>query len=396
MLKDNIINNVHIITNKRKNPLDSFFQLHGKLEVWAYKNGRLIHYDNGENTVMLWAKHSTMHLLTGESFTSWGETGTPRPNQRYTDTDDGAAHTYTSPGVGVNKDGTLLSGQQYFAANSSVSPAYSEDWWWSISNANAELTEGDISDTDSEMKYPFFPTKMLFGTGFEFDAWSSVPTDYQTQYTADGYTSSHWANVSDTSNLYSNEYTTGALVQKKTMNDIYSGSLTTPVITDTDFAISGAIKNGDYTDGTGTQRGSVGSPGTKTYYEGSYEYLIKDWAGIGDPSFIYATRVLRNHATGAEVSLSADSNVENKITYTIVMPEQTTNGEFYPYNGYTLKEAGLCCDARLILGNSVPTTGTELEIYEKMPYGILFAKRYIAPIAKTHDVSITAQWTIYL
>ena len=135
------------------------------------QNGKINYYDAGENTVTVWAKHLTMHMLTGESFTTHGE-------QRLFDSDDADAHTSTGTGEGTNKDGTLLSGEQYFSNNSS--PDFSLDDRWSKSTVDAQVSKGDASGTDSEMKYPFFPTKMLFGTGFEFENWASIPSDYQT------------------------------------------------------------------------------------------------------------------------------------------------------------------------------------------------------------------------
>jgi hypothetical protein len=55
----------------------------------------------------------------------------------------------------------------------------------------------------------------------------------------------------------------------------------------------------------------------------------------------------------------------------------------------------------MLLGNTIPTgtdddDGDELENYDKMPYGAMFAKRYIAPVFKEHSTSLSIRWTIYL
>jgi len=55
----------------------------------------------------------------------------------------------------------------------------------------------------------------------------------------------------------------------------------------------------------------------------------------------------------------------------------------------------------MLLGNTVPTgsvddDAAELASYDKMPYGAMFAKRYIAPVFKSHDASLSIRWTIYL
>lgn len=438
MLKDNILESVNIITRKHQQKIDKLpFQLQGKLEIFGHKKGKLFYYDNGENTVTVWAKHATMHLLTGESFGSWDNLP---PKDAYCQRlfDSGTyglayAHKITgNPGEGTNVEGTMISGQQYYSTN--ISPDFNINARWTESSINAQTTDGDKSDSDDSLSLPFFPTKMLFGTGFEFTGWnsgsnpvSSYPA-YQSVYSGQGWDAASfdgpygaYDTLQNSRNVYSNVWNGTSLTQTRTMNDIYAAALSTPTINDTDFAITGAIKNGVYQIGDasntlgyipGTFANSQrwwpstdpDDPDWKTYWTGGNEFLKKQWAGVGDPCFIYSRRESRFHQTGSEVALSNDSYLENKVTFTAVMPEQTgaNAGIFYPYNGYLLKEAGLFCDARMLLGNSEPTGGvgdehtSEQENYLKMNHGILFAKRYIAPIQKSHDVSITARWTIYL
>lgn len=338
----------------------------GIVEAIGRKKGEIIYYDVGENLVTSWAKHAVMHILTGESFSSHG----------YQRSDEDADHTDS-----INNDGTLLSGQQYFTDN------YDPDYpaWWSSNEATQQ--ESDIGS----IKHPFFPTKMLFGTGKEFDSWDSLSESYKNYYSAwEGTFNSSIAEQTGDYN-YSNNYQGGSVVAMKTLNDLEYAPLTTPTIQEGDYAISGAVKNGLYEDSSDS--------GDFLQEIGGRYFLKYEYAGIGKPCFVYPNRVLRFFENGTEVMLTGDTNYENKITFTVVLPEQTgTNaGIFYPYNGYYIKEAGLFCDARLVLDNSVPTPGDdEYDPYTAMPGGILFAKRYIAPFYKSHDSSLTIRWTIYL
>lgn len=343
--------------------LDKIIKARGVLEIIAYKNGKVIYYDKGENVSTIFSKHSTMHLLTGEVFTDEGKTR--------------ADGTHTSGDT--NTDGTLVSAKQYFD-DDSIS------WWCGDSTGAAN------------MDYPYFPTKMLFGTGKEYASYADIGGD-TAYYTGLGWSNSSFnANISDVKNDYSGYYVGDTLVKRKSINDVHSNILTTPSITDQDYSVPGAIKHGLYESRTGDSANLDTSSGS--------EYLDKDHQGIGRPCMIYAKRTARYYASGSEVALSFDDHVENKITFTATMPEQTGDdaGKLYPYNGHILKVAGLFCDARFFLGSAHPgddagsedTPKNEFDNYSKMPYGLLFAKRYIAPIQKDHDVSITARWTIYL
>jgi hypothetical protein len=356
---------------RRKNRID----LYGELEVFGYENGKQIYYDFGENTITVWAKHSTMHLLTGEVF---GNVGTSRLTGVNDHVDSGDSYK--------NADGTMISGRQYFTA-----PTFpGTDGWWSRPPSGDSTTH----------LYPFFPVKMLFGTGFEWYEWDEIPTAYQTEYTNDGWNKTTFdTNIDEAGNNYSAYYDISgdSLYKTRTMNDIYSDALT-GTIGDTHFAVKGAIKDSLYNN-------SDGDSANIELVSGNY-YAKKAYSGIGHPSFIYARRETRFYQTGAEVALNWDSNVENKITYTTTIPEQTgvNAGIYYPYNGYLLKEAGLFCDARFILKNTAPSSDsesddsglTEFDNYSSMPYGMMFSKRYISPITKNHSVSITSRWTIYL
>lgn len=73
---------------------------------------------------------------------------------------------------------------------------------------------------------------------------------------------------------------------------------------------------------------------------------------------------------------------KNITVYQVTMPASAIN---YCYDGKSLNEAGLFCDASL--------TGTAGGLHE-MPNGMLLAKRYFSPIQKTNTISINFQWSI--
>jgi hypothetical protein len=379
MLADIIKNNFYYLVDSRKSS-DKMYPIRGELEITASRNGEIFYYDKGPNTVTTWGKHVMMHVLTGESFSMYGR------QRSKSSSDHQISATTSSPAF--NNDGTQVSNEQHF------SNVYFPGtmWWWSKGDSNIPSASSYI--------YPYFPTKMLFGTGFEYPSYTSMPTDFQTIYPSATWS---WVNNGNDFNDYSNNFGSlgDTIVHCRTMNDIYSTTLTTPIILDTDLGISGAIKNGLYESlqGDSALYGKIESIG------GNY-FSTKPYWGIGRPSFIYCKRETRFFQAGSEASLDFDVNVENKVTYSVTLPEQTgTNaGVIYPYNGFVLKVAGLFCDSRFFLRNTVPvSTATsddsglmEYKNYVRMPHGIMIAKRYIAPITKSHDVSITCRWTLYL
>jgi hypothetical protein len=371
-----------------------FVDFRGEVEVIGSKAGKVFHYDKGDNTVTIWGKHAMMHILTGESFSATGK------QRSLLGADHLTLNTWAGDS-GHNNDGTMISNYQYFSM-----PLFpSSLGWWS---------RGDTRlPSASTYLYPYFPTKMLFGTGFEYASYNTgvypMGSDFQAYYTntINASTFIYNGGPTITTNTYSNVFggsTGDSLINLRTVNDIYSTTLVTPVILDTDFGVPGAIKDGNYSCNVSL---TTGLPDvTKLQLiSGNYFPGYNYW-GIGQPAFIYARREARFYQSGTEVALDFDSNVENKITYTITMPEQTGSyaGMFYPYNGFVLKVAGLFTDAKFFLRNTVPGNDAasedsgiqEFKNYTKMPQGMLIAKRYIAPITKSHDVSITCRWSLYL
>jgi hypothetical protein len=411
MLKDILKKNINVITGKKKeDPMP--FQLKGKLTIIGEKNGEVFHYDEGNNVVTIWAKHSTMHLLTSESYSSHGNKIAA----------DGETMIYSSRSINeahhqagiMNLDGTLVSEEQYLGDNANYFGSGMHRHLSRPANMTLEASAGDDLNNGGFI-FPFFPTKMLFGTGVEFSSWADVaaagrngPETDITSYVHPkngGWNQNDFNNmIPNQENYYSDIWDQASknLTRARTVNDVYSGILQGAAPAETDHGIPGAIKDATY-------RGI--SEFSKLEVVDGKQFARGSYRGIGRPSFVYAKRG-RFFREGSEARLQIGStagteHLESKITFSVVLPEQP-DGAFYPYNGYTLKMAGLFCDVRMLLGNKVPVgdyvnmptetdlTSMEYSNYMKMPGGIMWAKRKIAPIYKSHDVKVTAQWTIYL
>jgi len=103
--------------------------------------------------------------------------------------------------------------------------------------------------------------------------------------------------------------------------------------------------------------------------------------------------------------VDSSTSWSNQLAYSIVMPDQldiTENDatDFYPYNGYTLKQAGLFSDALFTpeeeeAVGAPSLSGDALKQYNQMQAGTLWAVRNISPVQKTRDVEITIRWSLY-
>lgn len=337
--------------------------LRGEVEIVGKENDKITYYDKGDNLVTYWARHAVMRLLTGDSF---GTDGAKRSivAENHTDT--------------KNSDGTLLSGQQYFYNN--TLQAYDEDFYWSKSVNHATKV------------YPFMPVKMLLGTGLECTLYSEISSKNGVDEWGDATNFNSEFSSAVIDNSYSNIFdsASGELTKARTVNSNSQGIKTSPEIEQKNFGISGAIKNGGYE--------NTSELSAKTIVDTNYGRILQPkYRGIGEPSFIYSLRGANTFENSdSEVRLSRDGigeeTIESKITFTVVLPQQTgeNSDAFYPYNGYTIKEVGLFTDAALYLNGD--DTNKDL----RMPYGMLFAKRYIAPFTKTANSSFTIRWTIYI
>lgn len=361
----------------------------GELEVIVRDcNGNIISYDKDHNEITDWMKHSIIHLLAGNIFSKEHIYPIPEttPEQYIYTKMQGGEDFHSSTGK-TNADGMLLTGKSYFHDGISQ-----EGFGW----GNAKPSE------DVSYICPTYPTKMLFGTGAEFsgdEPFNVITSYYGVSESTDtakslekflgkemGNTIAFNNNINDPTNYYSNsEGIPGTLeqcrsVQPKDFTSPDTSSLTPRLET----GITGAIKDCLITD-----------EATKnSNYNPETGMANSQYRGIGRPCFIYAERendsFHSNIVNPGNVNINVDSSstYEDKLTYSVVMP-QNNQSEFYPYNGWILKEAGLFSDSILRLGNT-PSN------YYKMPSGILLAKRYIKPVMKTADTEIEFRWSIYI
>lgn len=378
MLKHEILKSIQIMKDRPNKDLIPF-EMKGELNVRAWKDGELFYHDGGDNTITIWAKHNMIHLLTGDVFSDLGVVGKNLVSQSPTD------HSKITSSE-ANNDGMLISQDQY---------------WWDPQNwkgqwsQNSGLFVGDYY-------YPFFPTKMLFGTGKEYANWTHVlasasaeeidflddtwttPGSFNNYIPIETTPSNYYSGTVSVNNVYQ-KYGSGAIVPCRTVNDYLSGKIEGSP-DQNEYGIVGAIKDG-----------TLDSVDPTKLVTGTTDTLLPEYKGIGHPCFIYCKRDIKWNDSSAEVFLSNEGlGYENKITFTVTMPDQTAASNalnwYYPYNGYDLKEVGLFSDSLLTIGgiadNNYP--------YQNMMAGTMIAKRYIAPLRKENNVAVSAQWTLYL
>lgn len=396
MLKDKILGNI-FKKNSNMNKEKLNLKLHGRVQTWALINDEVIYYDDGSNTVTDWAKHANIHLMTGESFSTHGnEYDNGTENIKSIRSIDPLDHT-----TEFNSDGTILSKKQFLSDNLDYYDE-NENWFYYKTKPDFDLNDSDNSDNyNNNLFFPTFPTKMVFGTGLEFENWDDIDDKYKKDegdplwdISLKNPANGGWSetsfneNIENIKNYYSNRSdVNGNLKSARTVNSPISSVNISPVESN-ETGITGIVKS--LYDGNNSD---ILESVENLYLE------KKEYRGLGKPSFIYFDRKLRNFEGSSEVqALTGDletlNNIESAITYSITMPAQTV-GEFYPYNGYLLKEVGLFADALITIGNEIPQAGESSIISKKMPCGIMWAKRKINPVFKRHEVEIVSRWTLY-
>jgi hypothetical protein len=337
----------------------------GRLKVIGTRNGKVFHYDEGHNKVMIWAKHAMMKIIAGDLMCEFGESR----NRFNWGTDSIAPFTPWSAGFSdykksslnanyypatdtdqslVNGDGTLVSNYQYKSKSYPVTTPGLDVFYNYKSTWEPSATR--------KLFYPYMPTKMLFGTmnvnGSGIATNDTTISPYVDTTPNSGY------------NLEINARETGIL------GDIRSG-----------FAYDRFNK------------------ASKT--SGAYAWQ--------PPSFIYVDRPNGKSAIGGNIELNkllddGSHLEENLLSFTVVMPEQLDSSDLYPYNDYNLKVAGLFCDAHYTSGaedsaaHIANLRARSADDYTSqnpynMKYGMMWAKRYIDPIVKTANSAIYFKWT---
>ena len=374
MLKDNILSSMLLDNENSAKPLDTFtFPVEGYLKIVQkdMDTGEIIHVDEDHNKVLQWARHSTFHCLTGSPFSDQGETRLKNPQE---------GEPYHSDSV--NEDGTVISGEQFFTGT--------DLRYW---------TESTIGG--GSYIYSYYPTKLLLGTSAEFTSWDDIKmtSAYKYQAQNDGYTmeifNKHLVPDQEVQENITNDYSnrideSGQLLECRSMNDISAAKTNDDISLDS-FGISGAIKT------TITNETELNARTEEDNDDDRFLVETPEWKGIGRPCFIYSIRD-NTPETDSDILIgrtSSTNNFDNRLSFSFLLPEQNESSamnKFYPYNGYLLKEAGLFCDSKLLTYNSLTS---RFEPDTKMPYGIIFAKRYISPFTKTGSTSVSVNWVLY-
>lgn len=242
----------------------------GWLEILVqdHKTGEIIFHDPGKNQLQDWAKHSLAFLSAGRPFCSWGNHGEV-----------------------INDVGGTPYYVDHYEDGSNTSKITSTPWTYSNSLMNMvqkrDLVSGDTNDinfTSGDPIYPFFPTKMRFGTG-GLDAAQNPKDDVGTNAT----------------------------------------QLTT--------------------------------------FDADCPFVVIDV----------------QRTTQHIMLTEASSNTINKVTYSVKLPGGDPN---YPYNGKVISEAGLFCDAALVVDGN----------YD-MRTGMMLSYRTFKGIVKDESIDITFNWS---
>lgn len=400
--------------NNSKDPLNVSI-MDGFVDIKGYKvsddgTKKLVYHDCGDNVVTDWMRHTIMVMLTGSVFSEFGN-NSPFSNSNASREDTNGI-TFMNEGNHVSKkeskngknyDGYLLNKKQYF--------------WSGETEFPKKYSQSAISE---DHLFALFPTKVLFGTGKEYSSWDVLQTENETA-NATWYTqmlNSYGGDVNtarvnfDTNidlncngfsgSIAKNIYTGNGMITKmRTVNDPDNSSnvISTTSTMNKNYGVVGAIKtiyfdsktDEDYLQTTLTDSGKLLKPINR---------------GVGRPCFIYFNTPIEK--TGepregwddptSEVYLSKDNSSYylNKITFKITMPAQSSAdnavGEYYPYNGYTLKQMGLYNDAHLV--TSLTNPDRTAYSYANMPCGMLLAIKNITAFDKTADVELNLTWTL--
>lgn len=246
--------------------------IRGWLEIIVqdHKTGEIVYHDPGRNQLQEWAKHSIAHLIAGRSFCTWGNHG------EVIDDVGGTPVTLDHYKDGSNTEKVVNSPWSYSASLNGMVQ-------------KRDAVSGDLPDTDvsnGAPLYPFFPTKMRFGTG-GLDAAQNPKDDVPS--TATGLT------IADS---------------------------TCPFV------------------------------------------------------------VIDRERTTQHINLTeASSTTINKTTFSVKLPGGDAG---YPYNGKIISEAGLFCDAALMLDDGTYNMRT----------GMMLAYRTFKGIVKDESIDVTFNWSL--
>ena len=261
----------------------------GELEIIVqdHATGEILRHDVGHNQLQDWARHAFAYQAAGRLFSTWGNHGEPIL--------DVSAFTIPSGGLIIphymdGRDGSLSS-----------DIVRSSPWTYSPSLSGLVQVRRTPSGIDDDLAvpaagdpiYPFFPTKMRFGTG-------GLDADQNP-------------------------------------------------------------KVGVATTSTDLQATEINFP-----------FVVVD-----------RTRSLSSHIALSSSTITGSNLTNNKVTYSCKLPGGNID---YPYNNLVISEAGLYCDAAIIIGGS--------DVY--MRTGIMIAYRTFYGITKNESIDVTFNWSLVL
>lgn len=370
--------------NQNKDPL-KFSLADGYIDIKGYKvhkdgTKELVYHDTGDNVVTEWMRHAIISMLGGYIFSETGN----KQEEYYSLLNTAKACN------GKNIDGYIVNGKQFLDTEARNN----------ISN-NAQ-------SVNAKNVYAMYPTKVLFGTGKEYSDFDTLSAEnsvvnqswYNSIVAEYGGIQAAKQNFDNNINLKTNKFSgtiannkhsgSGSIIPCRTVND--PDSTSTIVQSSSTMArnynVVGAVKTIYTGENNEVLEETITDPGL----------LLKNVnRGVGRPCFIYFTQHNNWASQSSEIALSKDSSSDylNKITFKIEMPSQTNEniGQYYPYNGYTIKQIGLYNDA--LLDNS-GNGSSEADEYgmSNMPCGMLLALKNITSFAKTDDNELTMTWTL--
>ena len=407
--------------------LDSVADGYVDIKIYEYNkektDKKLVYHDTGDNTVTDWMRQTIVRLLSGYPLSKQGC----------------SEHTYTNIQNSVDEV-TLKNITTWDSANHQ--PEQNRDGctfgttgakykYKDTISENNDLLAYTFDEDKKTWKYPVYPTKVLLGTGIEYQNWEDLRNELTDERYYDlveqyglGEGEEKAKEVfnklcNSNLNLYSATINKQGVYSGKgkpvktitintsddnTSSDTFESE--TPADMSKMYGVRGAVKT-IYLPGLNfkdpIKEGSDVSDQSSSFLNpvisNSGKLLKTQYRGAGLPCFIYFNRgnpgssenTLDWGKQAAKVALSKDSgdNCLNKITFTTVMPSQDT-GEYYPYNGYTLRQIGLFNDSLLEITDGVLNT----ELSNNMPFGTLLAIKNIASFTKNADQEVVFTWTL--
>lgn len=391
--------------------------LDGYVDIKAYRydddnNKKLVYHDTGDNTVTNWMRQVIMQMLAGVSFSNEG------CNDVLTDPASPESKNITSYNKnnhkdGINADGCVVSNTEYQYIH------------------NGSKVRTSYKDLEAERKFPLYPTKVLLGTGKEYVSWDDLQIeneevnpswysemienygsgegelaakDYFDQLVSGKIGHNYYSGTFGAQNVHDGG---GSMLRAVTVNDPDSTILEeTPADLANRYGIVGAVKtlylpSGNLNETLGDDFKTKIDDVINPVVSESGRLLRPRFRGAGRPCFIYFNKTQNdnkldygNQTANVFVSRENKSSAKflNRITFRIIMPAQKGSGlnnQYYPYNGYTLKQIGLFNDALL-----ETTDGVQSDFARQMPCGTLLAIKNIAAFTKTAEEEIIFTWTL--